>query len=78
MGFVRLMPRGSKSPRMFSLYVFFKDKNGKWTEPQYLGEILNSPGNQSGITPDAKYIFYVSGDGSYWVDAKIIQQLNQK
>jgi hypothetical protein len=36
-------------------------------------------GNQPRISPYGKYIFYVGNDGmSYWVDAKIIEELKAK
>ena len=74
--FARIHPRGSKNPRIFSIYISFRKSENNWTPPKDLGEILNMDGNQPRISPDGKYIFYVGNDGmSYWVDAKIIKEL---
>jgi len=74
--FARIHPRGSTNLRIFSIYISFKNKDNSWTEPKELGEKLNMDGNQSRISPDGKYFFFVGNDGmSYWVSAKIIEEL---
>jgi hypothetical protein len=77
--FARIHPRGSTNPRIFSIYLSFRKSENDWTQPKDLGEILNMDGNQPRISPYGKYIFYVGNDGmSYWVDAKIIEELKAK
>jgi hypothetical protein len=74
--FARIHPRGSTNPRIFSIYISFKNKDNSWTEPKDLGEKLNMDGNQPRITPDGKYIFFTGNEGlSYWISAKIIEGL---
>jgi hypothetical protein len=77
--FTRVHPRGSTNPRIFSIYISFRNENEKWNKPLELGEKLNMDGNQPRISPDGKFIFFVGNDGqSYWVDAKIIDALKQQ
>ena len=74
--FARVHPRGSTNPRIFSIYISFREGKNLWSEPQELGEKLNMDGNQPRISPDGKYIFLVGNDSeAYWVDAKIINDL---
>jgi|GEM_PF-359953 len=46
----------------FNLYVSFKEKNGSWGKPKTLGNNVNSRwmDKAAGITPDGKYMFFVS------------------
>jgi hypothetical protein len=46
----------------FDLYVSFKNKNGKWTEPLNLGENINSNEHDycPYLSPDGKYLFFTS------------------
>ncbi|TFH38957.1 MAG: hypothetical protein E4G94_11615 [ANME-2 cluster archaeon] len=62
------------------LYITFKNKEGKWTNPIPLGDKINSPtmeGN-SFVTSDGKYLFFTRAFDIYWVDAKIIEDLKPK
>ncbi len=61
----------------FSLFVSFKGSNNQWTEPVDLGEKLNMGADQSRITPDGKYIFFIANGNSYWIDAGIIGDSNE-
>ena len=76
--FIRVHPRGYPSPRIFSMYVSFKNKDDSWTEPYDLGDILKMDANQPRISPDGKYIFFISNGQTFWVDAKIIEELKPK
>jgi Tol biopolymer transport system component len=66
------------------LYVSFRRDDGSWTEPQNLGEPINSDDGDlcPVISPDGKYLFftrYRDGAGDiYWVSAEIIEQLRVK
>jgi Tol biopolymer transport system component len=46
----------------FDLYVSFRNKNGKWTEPVNLGENINSNEHDycPYLSPDGKYLFFTS------------------
>ena len=57
--FARIHPRGSKNPRIFSIYISFQKSENKWSVPRDLGEISNMDANQPRISPDNKYIFFV-------------------
>ncbi len=73
--FIRILPRGSVSPRIFSLYVCFHKEDGSWTNPQDVGELLNMGSNQPRISHDGKYIFFIEHNKTYWVSSKIIEEL---
>jgi hypothetical protein len=68
----------------FDLYVYFQREDKSWTEAINLGEGVNSAGFEARpyVTPDGKYLFFTSnreeskgGEGIYWVDARVIDQL---
>jgi ankyrin repeat protein len=69
------------------LYISFRKKDGRWTEPVSLSERLGNMGGDSmaKVTPDGRYIFFQSNrSGStpnrsvYWVDAGCIEDLRPK
>jgi Tol biopolymer transport system component len=71
----------------FDLYVYFQREDKSWSEAINLGEGVNSAGFEARpyVTPDGKYLFFTSnreenegGEGIYWVDAKVIDQLRPK
>ena len=73
--FARVHPRGSTNPRIFSLYISFREGEDIWSEPQELGGKFGMDSNQPRISPDGKYIFYVGNDGmAYWVDSTVIEE----
>jgi ankyrin repeat protein len=70
--------------RNLDLYISFKKKDGKWSDRINLGNEINTKRNVCPkISPDGKYLFFVSsrGDkswGIYWVSSKIIHKLKKK
>ncbi len=69
------------------LYVYFQKEDKSWTDAINLGEGVNSSGFEARpyVTPDGKFLFFTSnreesegGEGIYWVDAKVIDQLRSK
>ena len=69
------------------LYVYFQREDKSWTEAINLGKGVNSSGFEARpyVTTDGKYLFFTSnreesegGEGIYWVDAKVIDQLRPK
>lgn len=73
------------------LYISFRQQDGSWGSTINMGNKINSELVENGarLTPDGKYLLFerseekVREDGStyweskkYWVDAKIIEQLN--
>jgi len=69
----------------YDLYIYFKKKDGSWTEPVNMGNQINSPEYEFRpyVTPDGKYLFFTSnrpqnngrGNNIFWVDAEIIKNL---
>jgi len=62
------------------LYIVFKRKNGKWSEPQNLGSKINSQFDELGadITPDGKYLTFGRNSDIYWVSTNFLKKLNLK
>jgi Tol biopolymer transport system component len=64
------------------IYVTFRSKRGEWSEPVNMGENINSSHSEyiPYVTPDGRYFFFTSnksGDRDiYWVDAKVVGDLN--
>ncbi len=79
---------------MNDLYISFRNINGKWGEPQNLGEKINTRYSESFpfVTRDGKYLFFNSNRPSsmnhesteqfygniYWVDAQFLEKLKPK
>jgi len=61
----------------YGIFISYRTKDDRWTEPINLLERLNAPrgGSQPVVTPDGKYLFYYAKGKFYWVDAKIIEEL---
>ncbi|MDW3195224.1 MAG: alpha/beta hydrolase-fold protein [Cytophagales bacterium] len=65
------------------IFVYFKKKDGSWTEPINLGGSVNSDfdENTPSITPDGKFLFFLrrNKDGGtldvYWVSTEVIERL---
>jgi len=75
------------------IYISFRAKDGSWVPAINMGAQINTVLSESGarVTDDGKYLFFTRGqwevkeDGtrnwvgkSYWVDAKIIENLRPK
>jgi len=63
------------------LYFSYRDKSGKWTEGENMGEMFNS-GMESvtqaaSLSPDGRYLFFLKRmeEAIYWIDAKVIEEL---
>ncbi len=63
------------------LWISFKQKNGLWTESEYMGDNFKN-GICPYVSPDKKYIFFLGmGMGYndvYWASSKIIEELRNK
>ena len=66
------------------LYISFRGKNKKWSEPINLGKRINSVGGVCPfVTGDGKYFFF-TGDGNkagsdiYWMEASFIEDIRLK
>jgi glyoxylase-like metal-dependent hydrolase (beta-lactamase superfamily II) len=62
------------------LYVCFKKPDGSWSTAQNLGNTINTPGTNfcPSVSPDGKYIFYMTNRDIYWVSARILDPLRAK
>lgn len=61
------------------LYISFKQKDGSWGTAINMGNKINTSGAERGgsVSPDGNYFFFNSSV-TYWVDAKIIEELRPK
>ena len=59
------------------LYIAYKKSNGTWTNPKNLGNIINTPGDETSgdITPDGLYMTYGRNSDLYWVSTAFIDSL---
>ena len=58
------------------LFISFKKKNDRWTEPASMGEYIKQRAALAWISYDGEYIFYKAGDDVYWVSAaKLIEKV---
>ena len=76
---------GEEGRRDNDMYVYFKKKDGTWTEAINLGNTINSSLNEKGprITPDGKYLFFGRDEKPgrngradiYWVSTEVIHKV---
>jgi len=65
------------------LYISFRKSDGTWTELRNMGAPINSKASENCpmLSPDGRYFFFLSYDpvkdkrSTYWVDARIIEEL---
>ncbi|HSQ35662.1 MAG TPA: ankyrin repeat domain-containing protein [Candidatus Binatia bacterium] len=62
------------------LCVSFRRDDDSWTEPQNLGQEINTKANENCaiLTPDGKFLFYTSAGDIYWVSAEVIEALRPR
>jgi hypothetical protein len=86
--FSRLIEK-EKAPPLMHLFVSFRNSSGEWSESQNLTEKIGLPVqttyvmmSAARISPDGKYLFFSYFTGkdhmTYWVSAKIIEELMLK
>ncbi|MEI7727737.1 MAG: putative Ig domain-containing protein [Bacteroidota bacterium] len=59
------------------LYIAYKKTDGTWTNPKNLGNVINTPMDETSgdITPDGLYMTYGSNKDLYWVSTGFIDSL---
>jgi SAM-dependent methyltransferase len=59
------------------LHACFRNPDGSWSEAFNLGDAINTPGTNfvPTVSPDGRYIFYMTGRDIYWVSAEILETL---
>jgi hypothetical protein len=79
-----IFSRASQQRTQLGIFISFKKKDGVWGEAVCLNEIVGCPpATQCAyVTPDGKYLFYISwlssNWASYWVKADFIEKLRPK
>ena len=69
----------SASPGDMKFYISYRSQDGAWLKPIDIGQSINFPGRGLWpvITPDGKYMFFLSRGDIYWVEASFIQDLRK-
>ncbi|MBU0475688.1 MAG: hypothetical protein KKF62_16180 [Bacteroidetes bacterium] len=64
-------------PEDTDLYVCLKQHDGSWSQAYWLGDKINTKWNDicSSLSPDGKYLFYMSKADIYWVSINIIDKI---
>lgn len=59
------------------LYIAYKKTDGTWTNPKNLGNVINTPGDETSgdITPDGLYMTYGRDNDLYWVSSGFVDSL---
>jgi len=65
----------TKDNRLSQFYVSYKLTKNTWSKRILLPIAW---GRFPSVSPDGKHIFFMTRDGIYWVDVKIIEKLNPK
>jgi hypothetical protein len=61
-----------------SLYIVFKRKDGGWTTPRNVSDIVGGKGFCPTVSPDGKYLFFFDKGSMYWADASFIDDLRSR
>jgi len=56
------------------LFISFRRRNGRWTEPASMGTRIMQPAAMAWISYDGRYIFFKAGSDVYWVDAELTEE----
>ena len=78
--FIIFDSKRTADPENADLYVCFKQQDGNWSEAYSLGSTVNTKWNDicPSLSPDGKYLFYMSKADIYWVSTKIVDDLKPK
>jgi hypothetical protein len=62
------------------LHVSFRLGDGSWSEPQGIHEALGfeAEARFPSVSPDGRYLFFISGDAAYWVDIAPVLELSPR
>ena len=79
-----IFSRASQQRGQLGLFISFKKKDGQWGDAICLNEVVGCPtaSQCTSVTPDGKYLFYVSWGfeqwAAYWVKSDVIEKLRPK
>lgn len=74
--FIVFDSKRSEDPEDTDLFVSFRLQDGAWSEAVNLGSTVNTKWNDicPSLSPDGKYLFYMSKADIYWVSTDIISE----
>lgn len=67
-----MIMEANKDGRTDNLFISYIMQNGRWSERI---KLPYNNGRFPSVSPDGKYLFYMTREGIYWVSAKIIEEL---
>lgn len=79
-----IFSRASQQRVQLGLFISFKTKDGRWGDAICLNELIGCPtaSQCTSLTPDGKYLFYISWGfeewAAFWVKADLIDKLRPK
>ena len=79
-----IFSRASQQRTQLGIFISFKKKEGRWGEAVCLNDIIGCPAATqcTSVTPDGKYLFYISWGSSnwasYWIRSDFIEKMRPK
>lgn len=79
-----IFSRASQQHVQLGLFISFKTKDGRWGDAIRLNEVIGCPtaSQCTSLTPDRKYLFYISWGydewAAYWIKSDFIEKLRPK
>ena len=70
-----LQAEATKDAATCELFVSFRKDDGSWSERARLPIAW---GRFPSVSPDGKYLFFMTREGIYWVSAEIVNDLNPR
>jgi len=67
-----------RSEEPLYIHIAFRSADGSWTEPQSIHQAIGfeSPARFPSVSPDGRFLFFISGNSAYWVDIAPVLELN--
>ncbi len=70
-----LILEASKDEATCELFVSYRNMDGKWSDCK---KLPIKWGRFPTVSPDGKYLFFMTREGVYWISAKIIEELKNR
>ena len=66
-----------RTEEVLYLHVTFRRADGSWTTPVNIHPAMNfsQPARSPSVSPDGRYLFFLSGGRVYWVDMAVVLEL---
>jgi len=66
-----------RSEEILHLHVSFREPDGRWSEPVNIHPVIgfDESARFPSVSPDGRFLFFVSGEQAYWVDMITVTKL---